>query len=350
MLNSHVPSWFCLPQKENLHLPEQDCVSAEPESPEGSDPDHKPQTNTSVLTAASSAGKRSFSDVDRSPEEFQNRAKKSNACYKRCYELPAETGTSHTGLTGTFSTIQLFEPAEGSGLAGGGFPKRSSPVAVAKSLFCELDEPAEDEFENGAKDLSRLSFSLPCHGNSDICRSLSLDSDGSMHETSLTLDSHESLKSCQRNWGSPEEDRNSSIAESQPKTFSIITETPQTDRFSQTGESCSLRNSLSGLTGAGVPSPLFLRPKNMVAFRSYCSSINRSNASGVSRLSVGSVEAMDVSMAASCQSFSGNATPVQKRHSSSRSLSQVSQVRLFWAVDPSRSRNNCRIPVRRSLL
>lgn len=201
---------------------------------------------------------------------------------------------------------------------------------MAKSLFCELDEPAEDVFENGAKDLSHLSFTSPRHGNSDICRSLNLDSDGSMHETSLTVDSHESLKASQRHCGSPEEDRNSSVAESQPKTlFPIITETPKPDGFSQTGECCSLGNGLPGLTCADVPSSFFLRPKNMVAFRSYCSSINRSNASGASRLSVGSVEAMEVSTAASCQSFSGNATPVQTRHSSSRSLSQVCQVGLF---------------------
>lgn len=202
---------------------------------------------------------------------------------------------------------------------------------MAKSLFCELDEPAEDVFENGAKDLSHLSFPSPRHGNSDICRSLNLDSDGSMHETSLTGDNHESLQSPRINCGSPEEDRNSSLAESQPKTlFPIITETPKPDRFNQTGESCYLGNSLpEALSCAGVPSPLFLRPKNMVVFRSYCSSINRSNASGVSPRSVGSVEAMDVSTAASCQSFSGNATPVQRRHSSSRSLSQVSQVGSF---------------------
>ena len=318
-----------------MHLHEQDCVSAEPESPDGSYPDHKPPTKTSVcLTAASSSGKRSFSDIDRSPEEFPNRAKKSNACFNRCYELPAETGTSHTGLTGTFSAVQLFDAAEGSGLAGHSFPKRSSPVAVAKSLFFELDEPAEDVFENGAKDLS---FTSPRHGNSDICRSLSLDSDGSMHDTSLTVDGHESHKSSRRNCGSPEEDRTSSLAEPQPKTlFPIITKTPKPERFDQTGESYSLGNSLPDLTCAGEPSPLFLRPKNMVAFRSYCSSINRSNASGVSRLSLGSVEAMDVSTAASCQSFSGNSTPIQGRHSSSRSLSQVSQIGSFFS--PSRGR------------
>lgn len=268
--------------------------------------------------------------MDRSPEEFQNRAKKSNACYNRSYQLPAETGTFHTGLTGTFSTIQLLD---GPGSAGHGFPKRSSPVAVAKSLFCELE--AEDVFEDGAKDLSCSSFTSPLHGSSDVCRSLSLDSDGSVLETSLTVDSHASPKSPQRNSGSPEGEGNSRAGASEAKTpsFSMIAETPKLDRFSQAEESCSFGSSLPGLSCGGVPSPSFLRPKNVVAFRSYCSSIDRSNVSGAER-SVASLEAMDVSAAASCHSFFGSATPVQKRHSSSRSLSQV---RLSsW------SRENCR--------
>lgn len=329
VFNVHIPSQFCSPEKENIYLPEngaeQICVSTKPESPQGSGPDHKPQTNPSVPTAASSSLKRTFSDVDRSPEEFQKRAKKSNACYVRSCQLPAETGTFHTGLTGTFSTIQLLD---GPGSAGRGFPKRSSPVAVAKSLFCELEESAEDVFEDGAtKDLSSSSFTSPLHGNGDVCRSLSLDSDGSALETSLTVDSHASPRSPRRNSGSSEEG-NPRAGGSQANTpsFSTIAETPRLDRFSQPGESCSFGSSLPGLScggGGGVPSPSFLRPKNVVAFRSYCSSINRSNVSGASRFSVGSLEAMDVSAAASCHSFSGSATPVQKRHSSSRSLSQV---------------------------
>lgn len=273
--------------------------------------------------------KRTFSDVDGSPEELQNRAKKNNACYNRCYKLPEETGTFHTGLTGTFSTIQLFDTTEGSVFAGG-FPRRSSPVTVAKSLFCELSEPTEDVFEDRAKDLSPPGLTSSPPGSRDVCRSLSLDSDGSVHETSLTVESHASLKPSKRNSGSPLEDRNSLIADSHPKTlFSAITETPKPDLFSQPGESCSFSNSLPGRTRAGVPSPSFLRPKNVVVFRSYCSSIDRSHMSGVSRLSMGSVEAMDVSTAASCLSFSGEATPVQRRRRSSTSLSQVSRIGLF---------------------
>lgn len=271
--------------------------------------------------------KRTFSHVDRSPEEIQHRAKKNNACYNRCYELPSEAGTFHTGLTGTFSTIQLFDTTEGPVFAGDGLPRRSSPVTVAKSLFCELSEPPEDVFEDRAKGLSQSGLTSPLPGSRDVCRSLSLDSDGSVHEASPAVNSHASLK---RNSGSPEEGRNSPAADSHPKTpLSIVTETPKPDKLGQTGESCSFRNSLPGLTCAGLPSPSFLRPKNVVVFRSYCSSIDRSNMSGVSRISMGSAEAMDVSAAASCLSFSGDATPVQKRHSSGMSLSQVSRTRLF---------------------
>lgn len=274
--------------------------------------------------------KRTFSDVERSPEEIQHRAKKNNACYNRCYKLPSETGTFHTGLTGTFSTIQLFDTTEGPVFAGDGFPRRSSPITVAKSLFCELNEPPEDVFEDRAKDLSQSGLTSPLPGSRDVCRSLSLDSDGSVHETSPAVNSHASLKYSKRTSGSPEEDRNSPTADSHPKTLlSIVTETPKPDKLGQTGESCSFSNSLPGLTCGGLPSPSFLRPKNVVVFRSYCSSIDRSNMSGVSRISMGSVEAMDVSTAGSCLSFSGDATPVQKRHSSSTSLSQVSQIRLF---------------------
>ncbi|TWW70739.1 Serine/threonine-protein kinase greatwall [Takifugu flavidus] len=304
--------------------PEQDRVPTRPESSDGSDPDHTPQTP--VLTAASSSVKRTFSDVDRSPEEIQHRAKRNNAGYSRCYKLPSETGTFHTGLTGTFSTIQLFDTTEGSVFAGDGFPRRSSPIAVAKSLFCELDEQPEDIFEDRAKDLSQSGLASPLPRSRDVCRSLSLDSDGSVHETSPAVNSHASLKSSKRNSGSPEEDRNSPTADPHPKTLlSIVTETPKPDKLGQTDESCSFSNSLPGLTCAGLPTPSFLRPKNVVVFRSYCSSIDRSNMSGVSRISMGSVEAMDVSTAASCLSFTGDATPVQKRHSSSASLSQTPQ-------------------------
>lgn len=306
-----------------------------------SNPDHlaekRPHTNKlgSVSTARDDLGlsassvKRTFSDVERSPEPLDLQAKKSNARYKRCYEIPEEAARFHTGLTGTFSSIQIGDfmaSTEGIGLAEDRMPKRSSPIAVAKSLFCELEEPTEDVFEDGAKDLSHSSFTSPLAGTSDICRSLSLDSDGSMHETSLTIDSHSSLKlkKCSRSRNSvsseeQEENRDTSITE--PQTSAVATETPKIGNFGRRSDSqCSFLNRLPDLACGDAQSPSFLKPRNVVAFRSYCSSINRSN---MSRLSIGSIEAMDVSTTASYHSASGTATPVQKRPSSNSSLYQV---------------------------
>ncbi|XP_074549426.1 serine/threonine-protein kinase greatwall isoform X2 [Halichoeres trimaculatus] len=279
--------------------------------------------------------KRTFSDVEKSPEQIHS--KKTNSRYKRCFEIPEDAARFHTGLTGTFSTFQIGDfvaLSEAVGMAEGGAPKRSSPIAVAKSLFCELEEPQDDVFEDGAKDLSSSSFTSPLAGSEDVCRSLSLDSDGSMHETSPTQ-SHASAKpeTSPASSQEQEEQKDSSISESPPQTAPAVTmETPKLCSFglregSQVGGSqrggsrCSFPPQLPDLS-AVTPSPSFLKPRNVVAFRSYCSSINRSN---VSRLSMVSVDAMDVSTAGSCLAGSGTETPVQKRPSSSSSLFQTPQ-------------------------
>lgn len=264
-----------------------------------------------------------FCEVERSPDPFEIQSKKSNASYKRCYEIPEETARFHTGLTGTFSTIQIGDfiaSTEGIELAEERIPNRSSPIAVTKSLFCELEEPTEDVFEDGAKDLSHSSFTSPLDRNSDVCRSLSLDSDGSMHETSLTIESHAFLNSnkCSKS-------RNLASPEFLPKNNSAVsTETPKLGNFGWRGESqCSFFNRLPDLASSVEQSPSFLKPRNVVAFRSYCSSINRSSMSRVSRLSIGSVEAMDMSTTASYHTASGTLTPVQKRPNANSSLNQV---------------------------
>lgn len=269
--------------------------------------------------AVPSSGKRTFSDMERSPELLETRAKKTNADYERFFEIPEETARNNTGLTGTFSTIQIRNLAtstEANKAAGQRNPRRSSPipVAVAKSLFCELEEPAEDVFEDGAKDLSRCGFTSPLPGNADVCRSLSLDSDGSMHETSLVecnAASHPNKSPESGNLVSSEQQKSS--------------ESPPQGQSEQRGESqCSLLNRIPDVSCGVSQSPSFLKPRNVVVFRSYCSSINRSNMSGASRLSLGSVEAMDVSSAASYHSAWGTATPVQRRRRSNSSFNHVS--------------------------
>lgn len=328
-------------QKQEFVPTKQGTVSFSAKAPSNlsteSNPDHfaekKPPTNkpgpvSTARNGSTSSVKRTFSDVERSPESLEIQAKKSNAHYKRCFEIPEET-RFHTGLTGTFSTIQVGDfmaSTEGMGSAEDQVPNRSSPIAVAKSLFCELEEPTEDVFEDVAKDSS---FTSPLTRDSDVCRSLSLDSDGSMHDTSLTVDTSASCK-CSKNRKSAsfeeqEESKDSSITESLLQTSSAgTTETPTTKNFGQRGEpQRSFLNRFPDLASGVAQSPSFLKPRNVVAFRSYCSSIDRSNMSGVSRLSVGSVEAMDVSAAASCNSVSGTMTPVQKRPDSLSSLYQV---------------------------
>ncbi|CAJ1082654.1 serine/threonine-protein kinase greatwall [Xyrichtys novacula] len=339
------PLWEC-EEKENEQRSrqnsEQNCALTKPgnfgfSAKTASNPSNKSNSGQLAEKRPHSTSvppvKRTFSDIEKSPDPFEAQAKKSNSRYKRCFEIPDDSVGFHTGLTGTFSAIQMgdfvasterVEPTEDR------VPKRSSPIAIAKSLFCELEEPPEDVFEDGAKDLSHSSFTSPLAGSNDVCRSLSLDSDGSMHETSLTADSHASLKPeksfTHANSASFEEQddgKDSSITESLPQTRSAVTtETPKLCNLTQRGESqCAFLNRLPDLCGV-TQSPSFLKPRNVVAFRSYCSSINRSN---MSRLSVGSIDVMDVSTTASYHSASGAATPVQRRPNSNSSLYQTPQ-------------------------
>lgn len=281
-----------------------------------------------------SSTKRTFSDIESSPEPVEKQAKKNNVHYQRCCEVQEETARIHTGLTGAFSNVQLQEfrneVPEDQEL------KCSSPIGVAKSLFGELEEPAEDVFDDEPKDSSLSSFTSPLAGNSDLCRSWSLDSDSSQHETSLTTDS-------------PKQNRSSTIEMSvysgEQEAFKITPVTKSyfdtqsaalraTPRLGDLGREslCSSVKRLSDSACSLTQSPSFLKPRNVVAFRSYCSSINRSNMSGVSHYNTGSLEAMDVSPAASHNFGSGSATPVQRRASSITSNTQVEKINLHISL------------------
>ncbi|KAF3836275.1 hypothetical protein F7725_028833 [Dissostichus mawsoni] len=270
------PMWEC-DEKENEHTNEQ--KGKLPSESEGPKQDCVPTKNPILIDLRPSASsvKRTFSEIERSPETLEIQAKKSNTAYKRCYKIPEEPARPHTGLTGSFSNIQIdnfLGSTEEIGLDEERIPTRSS--AIAK-------EPTEDVFEDGPKDLSP--FTSPLIGNSDICRSLSLDSDGSMHETSLTTQSCASLKTRKlakyNNSASSdeqEEHKDSSMAESLPQTPSAVARgTPKLGNFVRKGSECSF---LNRLPVGDTKSSSFLKPRNVVAFRSYCSSINRSNMSG----------------------------------------------------------------------
>uniref|UniRef100_A0A3P9LRF4 Serine/threonine-protein kinase greatwall n=1 Tax=Oryzias latipes TaxID=8090 RepID=A0A3P9LRF4_ORYLA len=260
------------------------------------------------LPAVPSSVKRRFSEVETSPEPKESRAKKRTSDYQTtCKALEEQPGGNHSGLTGTFSTIRI-------GASGGLvsaerlLPKHSSSAHVTKSLLSELEEHGEDPFEDGTKGLTHSSFASPrLESSGGVCRNLSLDSDGSMHESSLIM---ESQAAPNRRSSSSEELEESKA--SPPQTPGVVLEQTTDSR-------CSVRS--LDLACSVLQSPSFLKPQNVVAFRSYCSSINRSSVSGVSRLSVGSVESMDVSASASYHS--GAATPVQRRPYSSSPAHQT---------------------------
>ncbi|XP_078794382.1 serine/threonine-protein kinase greatwall isoform X1 [Oryzias latipes] len=260
------------------------------------------------LPAVPSSVKRRFSEVETSPEPKESRAKKRTSDYQTtCKALEEQPGGNHSGLTGTFSTIWIGA-SDGLVSAERLLPKHSSSAHVTKSLLSELEEHGEDPFENGTKGLTHSSFASPqLESTGGVCRNLSLDSDGSMHESSLIM---ESQAAPNRRSSSSEELEESKA--SPPQTPAVVLEQTTDSR-------CSVRS--LDLACSVLQSPSFLKPQNVVAFRSYCSSINRSSVSGVSRLSVGSVESMDVSASASYHS--GAATPVQRRPYSSSPAHQT---------------------------
>ncbi|XP_017261857.1 serine/threonine-protein kinase greatwall [Kryptolebias marmoratus] len=299
-------------------LPEKRSLRKKLKSVSGAPEDIRPSVRDGGQLAVPSSVKRTFSETELSPEPLESRAKKRTVDYKRFFDIPEAIARNQTGLTGTFATFQIGDflaSAKGDEAAERRSPKRSSPIAVAKSLFRELEEPAEDVFEDGAEDMAHLIFTSPLPGNGDICRNLSLDSDGSMHESSLILDSHAAALQPDTPVANSLLSEDNKKKKTSSMCESVATGTPKLG--GRAGSQYSLLSSLPELVVA--PSPSFLKPRNGVVFRSYCSSINRSNMSGVSRFSVGSVEAMDVSTSASYHSAFGAATPVQRRQNSSSS-------------------------------
>ncbi|KAJ8010849.1 hypothetical protein DPEC_G00079400 [Dallia pectoralis] len=249
---------------------------------------------------STSAGKRGFEEVDRSPEQLESLSKKRDSEYQRCYVAPEGARTYHTGLTGVFANVHLEQ-----------FGPEDRGSAVAKNLLCELDDVAEGVF------VEEVSF----QENPEFSRSLSMDSDGSPNDMSILANS-------------PKEKRLTGHNDSE--TLPLLP--PQTPTFPHMGTA----KPCSGVTLRGVSkstfidqvpeldpgvatTPSFLKPRNVVAFRSFCSSINRSNVSWSSRLSLGSVEAVDMASIASFHSIPVAVTPGQKRPASNSSQCQTPQ-------------------------
>ncbi|CAB1349638.1 unnamed protein product, partial [Coregonus sp. 'balchen'] len=311
--------------------------SAPPKKPEHSQPirgnvsgaesicatEGKPMGRQPVVT---SAVKRGFEEVEKSPEQLESLSKKRDSEYQRCSGVPEMALKYRTGLTGVFANVHLEEfGSEGQGTAEGQVPKRSSPIAVTKNLLCELDDLAEGVFVEGR------SFGE----DHELSRNLSIDSEGSVHEMSIIVNSptpKRSTQSAKEGHLALLELDDSEISPStplppQPPTLASIGTAKLGNGLTLQGgvSKRSFLDRVPELDPSVAKSPSFLKPRNVVAFRSYCSSINRSNMSWNSRLSLGSVEAMDMATSASYHSMPAAFTPVQKRPSSNSSLYQTPQ-------------------------
>ncbi|XP_029102307.1 serine/threonine-protein kinase greatwall [Scleropages formosus] len=266
-------------------------------------------TGSEQETQLSLPVKRGFEQVEKSPDQAETPAKKCNADYKRGFQLP-ENEVSSTGLTGVFSTVHLGnfdnelvkctsqtdEPSE--------WP---NSAFTAKNLLCELEEPCGES--EGVEKIATVSNDV----EGDLRRqSLSLDLDNSVEDMSIIAVHLEEVPVLEgvkeRPFSDTDEANISENLNQQDLSSGALTPGPG-DWFSRKGlleHTCSQKSPLS---------PSFLKPKNVVAFRSYCSSINRSNVSANSRMSVGSMDVVDVSNSASFHSFPTAVTPVQNRRS-----------------------------------
>uniref|UniRef100_A0A672LZA9 Serine/threonine-protein kinase greatwall n=1 Tax=Sinocyclocheilus grahami TaxID=75366 RepID=A0A672LZA9_SINGR len=271
--------------------------------------------------------KRAFEEVEKSPEQTEIHCKKNDAVYKRSFHIPEDNSRVHTGLTGIFSIVGLDDVKSApicQPLSERMGPKQSSPIAVAKNLFCDL----EDQGEEVALLKAEANSSSPTSPGDDrnIRRSLSLDSDGSAHEMSVVANTPQKSKDLKQ------EALLSSFEELDENEISVVTPaarptlaTPKHSSAEQhRGKSeRSLLSHPHRLSDSMVKSPGFLKPRNVVVFRSYCSSINRSC---MSHLSLASLDAMEMSASTSFHNAQSAVTPVQKKRPSlSSSLYQTPQ-------------------------
>ncbi|KAJ8278104.1 hypothetical protein GJAV_G00083860 [Gymnothorax javanicus] len=243
-----------------------------------------------------SAQKRGFELVEKSPESCCDEARENDGKNKRfCWVA----NNASSGLTAVFAAVQLDGFGEG-------VPQVDS-APVAKNLLSELEDPGKDcgggKGAGASPDSSPTSFA---EDNGNPRRSLSQDSDESLQDMSIiSNEDHEVTRLGDWKGGSlPLSCEEMELGVGGPSAGARGAE-----RLHSVG-SHSLQS------GGAFRSPGLLKPRNVVAFRSYCSSINRSNMSACSRLSLGSVDVMNMSASPSIYSLSAAMTPVQRRNPS----------------------------------
>lgn len=276
--------------------------------------------------------KRSFARVDTSPSQELGLVKKTNAQYRRgckIVDIPEKRSTSLTteinclklagdgGLRETCADDSQAKAFSGTGHGTGGKPATS---LIAKNLMHDLDADSE---KDGKKE--HLSSSFLCIDDEKPLASMSMDSDLSLPEASaagMHLEKHlsqtaGSIKALPSEELKTENASEMSLswADASSKGEDVVT--VQEGKELQHEQDKSLQ-SVSSETHPSThfsPSAEMMKAlthfkKNMVAFRSYNSSINTSNISEPSRISTISVEGMDIS--ACSGSYPMTITPAQK--------------------------------------
>ncbi|KAK6490271.1 serine/threonine-protein kinase greatwall-like [Huso huso] len=245
------------------------------------------------------AGKRGFELVGKSPDQVFNQGKRSNAEYKRGCRLPEAKCNFSTGLTMEIEALMLqgtrSETAE------------EKNVPVIKNLLCELDETGD---RGNLKEAMNSSFLSVEENDRQLRRNLSLGSDCSLNEMSFIENQLEneiaeldkSMKdvsfensTAEDSEGSPVYRRDNVPAADGPNSLDLTGEPIRKSNTENFFDCQPLQSSVA------MKPPAILKHRNVVVFRSYCSSINRSNVSAASRMSMGSMEGMETSAG----SFSG---------------------------------------------
>ncbi|XP_035577816.1 serine/threonine-protein kinase greatwall-like isoform X4 [Zalophus californianus] len=182
-------------------------------------------------------------------------------------------------------------------------PEKSPTPMIAKNLLCELDEDCD---KNDKKDL--LSSSFLCSDAERASKSICMDSDSSfpgisIMESSLerqSLDPDKSIKE-------------SSFEESNTEDLLTVSPSWQENTLPKGDENPAVQGSSQKMLAppSEVLKTLTLSKRNAVAFRSFNSHINASNNSEPSKMSITSLDAMEISCVYS-GSYPMAITPNQK--------------------------------------
>ncbi|XP_040307077.1 serine/threonine-protein kinase greatwall isoform X3 [Herpailurus yagouaroundi] len=259
--------------------------------------------------------KRNFELVDSSPCQniIQNK--------KNCIELKGSNEMSdgcinqRTGLTTEVQDLKLSvcrgqqnDCANKENLVNSFIDKQQTPEKspipmIAKNLMCELDEDCD---KNSKKE--HLNSSFLCSDDERASKSICMDSDSSfpgisIMESSLerqSLDPDKSIKE-------------SSFEESNIEVLLTVSPSWQESTLAKSDENPAVQGSSQKMLAPSseVLKTLTISKRNAVAFRSFNSPINASSNSEPSKMSITSLDAMDISCVYS-DSYPMAITPTQK--------------------------------------